>query len=228
MKLLLVEDERKIAENLKRGLEELHYQVDVAHDGASGLEMALKGSYNLLVLDRMLPELNGLEVLARLREAGQRTPVLLLTAMDRVNDRLHGFQAGADDYLTKPFAFAELAARVQAILRRSSTSVSQDIRQLADLTVCFSKQTVQRQGQTIELTPKEFRILCLLLESEGRLVTRKELVQKIWGLGFDSETNVLDVTIRRLRHKVDEPFTPKLIRTVRGAGYVLEAPEALS
>ncbi len=223
MKLLIIEDERKIAENLKKGLEELHYRVDLAHDGATGLEMASSGSYQLVILDRMLPGLDGLGVLEQLRRGGHRTPVILLTALDRINDRVNGLQAGADDYLTKPFAFAELSARVEAILRRSSLSVAQDVRHVDDLTVIYSSQSVQRQGQTIELTQKEFRILCLLVENPGRLVTRKDLVQKVWGLTFETETNVIDVTVRRLRQKVDDPFPVKLIRTVRGAGYILES-----
>jgi len=223
MKLLIIEDERKIAENLKKGLEELHYRVDLAHDGATGLEMASTGAYQLVILDRMLPGLDGLNVLEQLRKGGHRTPVILLTAMDRIHDRVNGLQAGADDYLTKPFAFAELSARVEAILRRSSLSVAQDIRHVEDLTICYSSQSVQRQGQTIELTQKEFRILCLLVENPGRLVTRKDLVHKVWGLTFETETNVIDVTVRRLRQKVDDPFPVKLIRTVRGAGYILES-----
>ena len=223
VKLLIIEDERKIADNLKKGLEELHYRVDLAHDGNTGLEMASNGGYQLVILDRMLPGLDGLGVLEQLRKGGHRTPVILLTALDRINDRVNGLQAGADDYLTKPFAFAELSARVEAILRRSSLSVAQDVRHVDDLTVIYSSQSVQRQGQTIELTQKEFRILCLLVENPGRLVTRKDLVSKVWGLTFETETNVIDVTVRRLRQKVDDPFPVKLIRTVRGAGYILES-----
>ncbi|MBS2036393.1 response regulator transcription factor [bacterium] len=223
MKLLIIEDERKIAEHLKKGLEELHYRVDLAHDGNTGLEMACNGNYQLVILDRMLPGLDGLGVLEELRRSGHRTPVILLTALDRINDRVNGLQAGADDYLTKPFAFAELSARVEAILRRSSLSVAQDVRRVEDLTIIYSSQSVQRQGQVIELTQKEFRILCLLAENPGRLVTRKDLVQKVWGLTFETETNVIDVTVRRLRQKVDDPFPVKLIRTVRGAGYILES-----
>jgi heavy metal response regulator len=223
MKLLVVEDEAKIADNLKKGLQELHYEVDVAHDGPTGLRMAQNGGYSLVILDRMLPGLDGLEVLRQLRAGGARLPVLLLTALDRINDRVRGLQAGADDYLVKPFAFAELSARVEAILRRSTESVAQDVRRVADLVVCYSAQTVQRDGHTVELTPKEFRLLCLLMENPGRLVSRKEIVEKVWGLTFDTETNVIDVTIRRLRQKVDDLFPEKLIRTVRGAGFILES-----
>lgn len=223
MKLLIVEDERKIAENLKKGLEELHYSVDLAFDGPTGLQQAQSGAYSLIILDRMLPGLDGLQVLQQLRSCGQKVPVLLLTAMDRINDRVHGLQAGADDYLVKPFAFSELSARIEAILRRSNEIIAQDVRRVADLVVCYSAQTVQRNGESVELTPKEFRLLCLLMENPGRLVTRKEIVQKVWGLNFDTETNVIDVTIRRLRQKVDDLFPEKLIRTVRGAGFVLES-----
>lgn len=224
VRLLVVEDERKIAENLKKGLEELHYQVDLASDGRVGLQMATQGDYRLIVLDRMLPELDGLQVLTRLRQQGLRTPVVLLTALDRVNDRVQGLQAGADDYVVKPFALAELTARIEAILRRSQLVVPQDHLQLGDLTLCYSNQTVQRGGQLLELTPKEFRILCLLCEQPDRLVTRREIIEKVWGLTFDTETNLLDVTMRRLRQKLDDPFEHKLIRTVRGAGYSLNFP----
>lgn len=222
MRILIIEDERKIAENLRRGLQELHYEVDLAFDGKSGLAQAEGGDYNLIILDRLLPEMDGLEVLSRLRDRGQRTPVLLLTAMDRINDRVHGLQAGADDYLTKPFAFAELSARIEAILRRSSLTVAQDIRHFGDLSVCYSSQQVRREGKQIELTQKEFRILCALMETPGHLVSRKELVEKVWGLTFETETNLIDVTVRRLRQKLDDPFPMKLIRTVRGAGYILD------
>lgn len=224
IKLLIVEDERKIADNLKKGLEEQHFLVDLAYDGPTGLRRALEGNYALMILDRMLPGLDGLELLAQLRASGQRLPVLLLTAMDRIHDRVHGLQAGADDYLVKPFAFAELQARVEAILRRSNDRVAQDVLRVADLVICYSAQTVLRGGQAVELTPKEFRLLCLLMENQGRLVTRKEIVRKVWGFNFDTETNVIDVTIRRLRQKVDDLFPEKLIRTVRGAGFILEAP----
>jgi two-component system copper resistance phosphate regulon response regulator CusR len=222
MKLLIVEDEDKIAENLKKGLLELHYQVDLCRDGEVALDMISKGDYQLVILDRMLPGLDGLEVLKNLRARGLRLPVLLLTAMDRINDRVHGLQAGADDYLTKPFAFAELSARIEAILRRSQGQVVADTLHFEDLSVCFSAQSVSRSGRVIELTPREFRILCLLIEAPGRLVTRKEMVSKVWGLDFDCETNVVDVTVRRLRQKLDDPFPVKLIKTVRGAGYTLE------
>ena len=222
MKLLIIEDEQKIADNLQKGLREMHFEVDLARDGLGGLELAQKGEYQLVILDRMLPGLDGLEVLKRLRQRGDHTPVLLLTAMDRVNDRVSGLQAGADDYLTKPFAFAELSARIEAILRRSQSQVASDQLHFEDLSVCFSAQTVRRAGQSIELTPKEFRILCLLIETPGQLVSRKDLVRKVWGLDFESETNVVDVTVRRLRQKIDDPFSVKLIKTVRGAGYTLE------
>ena len=226
MRLLVVEDERKIAENLKKGLEELHYVVDLASDGRTGLEMATQGDYRLIVLDRMLPGLDGLEVLSRLRQQGSRTPVVLLTALDRVNDRIQGLQAGADDYVVKPFALAELTARIEAILRRSLLVVPQDHLQLGDLTLHYSTQSIQRGGQLLELTPKEFRILCLLAEQPGRLVTRREIIEKVWGLTFDTETNLLDVTMRRLRQKLDDPVQHKLIRTVRGAGYSLQLPNS--
>lgn len=224
MRLLIVEDERKIAEKLKLGLEELHYEVDLAFDGEQGLQQARSGEYSLVILDRMLPQMDGVELLQKLRSEGIRVPVLLLTAMDRVHDRVQGLQAGADDYLVKPFAFVELRARIEAILRRSQETQAQDIRRLGPLTLCYSGQWVQRQGKQVELTPKEFRLLCLLAESPGQLVTRKEISKKVWGLQFDTETNLIDVAVRRLRQKLDDPYPVRLIRTVRGAGFVLELP----
>jgi len=223
VKLLIIEDEHKIADSLRKGFEELHFQVDVAHDGNSGLRMASQDGYQVIILDRMLPQLDGLDVLEKLRQQGLRTPVLLLSALDRVHDRISGLQAGADDYLVKPFAFGEVLARIQAILRRTNVSVPQDTVQFEDLTLRYSTQTVHRGGKMLELTPKEFRILCLLVEGAGNLVTRKELLQKVWGLNFDCETNVVDVAVRRLRQKLDDPYQRKLIRTVRGAGYQLDS-----
>jgi DNA-binding response OmpR family regulator len=225
MKILIVEDERKIAESLKKGLEAQHYRVDLAFDGPSGLEMGLSGSYLLVILDRMLPGLDGIQVIQKLREHGCQTPVLMLTALTRIHERVEGFQAGADDYLAKPFALAELSARVEAILRRSTLRTAQDQRQFGDLWVCYSAQTVTRQGKSIELTPKEFRCLCILSETPGQLVSRRDLLHKVWDLNFETETNIVEVTVRRLRHKVDDPFSVKLIRTVRGAGYLLEVKE---
>jgi two-component system, OmpR family, copper resistance phosphate regulon response regulator CusR len=225
MKILIVEDERKIAESLKKGLEAQHYRVDLAFDGPSGLDMALSGSYLLLILDRMLPGLDGIQVIQKLREQGCQTPVLMLTALTRIHERVEGFQAGADDYLAKPFALAELSARVEAILRRSTLRTAQDIRQFGDLSVCYSAQTVTRSGKSIELSPKEFRCLCILCETPGQLVSRRDLLHKVWDLNFETETNIVEVTVRRLRQKLDDPFAVKLIRTVRGAGYLLEVTE---
>ena len=221
VKLLIIEDEEKTAQSLRRALAEERYQPDVAVDGLQGLEMARTGRYQLIILDLMLPHLDGLQVLDRLRTSGDRTPVLLLTAMNRVHDRVKGLQAGADDYLVKPFALAELLARVQAILRRSQTSPGVEPLEIDELSISYPTQTVTRSGQPVELTPKEFRILCVLAESPGRLVSRKDLCQKVWGLNFDCETNLVDVAIRRLRQKLDDPFPTKLVHTVRGAEYVL-------
>lgn len=222
MRLLVIEDEKKIADGLKRGLEELSYQVDVAHNGPQGLVLAQSGHYELVVLDRMLPGQDGLEVLRELRKGGQTTPVILLTAMDRVHDRVDGLQSGADDYLIKPFALAELSARIEAILRRAHRPSEGDFRNLADISICYPTQTVRRSNTQVELTPKEFRILCTLTDTPNQLVSRKELLKRVWDLDFETETNIVDVTVRRLRQKIDDPFDKKLIKTVRGAGYIFE------
>lgn len=222
MKILVIEDEEKTVNFLKKGLAEQHYDVDTARDGESGLTLALQEEYKLIILDIMLPKINGWQVIESLRASGNKTPVLFLTAMNALPDRVRGLQAGADDYIVKPFAFVELSARVEAILRRTMPVVPQDSFKIEDLTIHYSAQTVTRGNQTIELTQKEFRLLCILSEASGRLVSRQDLSKKVWGLHFDCETNVVDVAIRRLRQKLDDPFEVKLIHTVRGAGYVLE------
>jgi two-component system, OmpR family, copper resistance phosphate regulon response regulator CusR len=221
--LLIVEDELKTAHTLKKGLEEAGYTVDLAHNGRDGLSLALAKPYHLVILDVMLGEMDGWTILENMRAQGQHSPVLFLTARDSLQDRVRGLNSGADDYLPKPFAFVEFMARVEAILRRQSQNhgTVQDTAQFEDLTVHFATQTITRSGKTIDLTQKEFKILCVLLENKERLVTRKTLAVKVWDIHFDSGTNVVDVAIRRLRQKVDDGFTPKLIQTVRGAGYLL-------
>ena len=221
MKILIIEDEVKTAKFVKKGLGEAGYVVDVAADGLEGLHLAREVDYDLVVLDVMLPALDGWEVLTRLRQAGRRTLVLFLTARDAVHERVHGFQLGADDYLVKPFAFSELLARVRSLLRRSAHRSEETIR-MADLEIDLSRHRAIRAGQKLELNPKEFLLLSLLARRAGEVLSRTLIAESVWDMNFDSDTNVVDVNVRRLRSKVDDPFPIKLIRTVRGAGYVLE------
>ncbi|RCW75696.1 heavy metal response regulator transcription factor [Pseudorhodoferax soli] len=223
MQLLVIEDETKLAQYLQKGLREEGFAVDVAHDGVTGLEAALQHAYDLVVLDGMLPGLDGFAVLAALRQSRQ-TPVLMLTARGEVEDRVRGLRSGADDYLVKPFAFSELVARIQVLLRRASaTPAEATVLRLADLEVDLIRRRVLRAGQRVELTNKEFNLLTLLLRRQGAVLSRTELAAQVWGMNFDSETNIVEVAVRRLRDKVDRPFERPLLHTVRGMGYVLEA-----
>ena len=223
MQLLVIEDETKLAQYLQKGLREEGFAVDVAHDGVTGLEAALQHAYDLVVLDGMLPGLDGFAVLAALRQSRQ-TPVLMLTARGSVEDRVRGLRSGADDYLVKPFAFSELVARIQVLLRRASaTPAEATVLRLADLEVDLIRRRVLRAGQRVELTNKEFNLLTLLLRRQGAVLSRTELAAQVWGMNFDSETNIVEVAVRRLRDKVDRPFERPLLHTVRGMGYVLEA-----
>ena len=223
MKILIVEDEPKTGDYLRQGLIEAGFVVELARDGADGLHLALTGSYDLIVLDVMLPRLDGWGVLQVLRRSGQDMPVLVLTARDQVEDRVRGLELGADDYLVKPFAFSELLARVRTLLRRTRTKEPEQLR-AADLELDLLRRRVTRSGQRIELTAKEFALLELLLRRQGEVLPRALIASQVWDMNFDSDTNVIEVAVRRLRAKVDEAFEPKLIRTVRGMGYVLEAP----
>ncbi|MGC3987142.1 MAG: heavy metal response regulator transcription factor [Pseudorhodoferax sp.] len=222
MQLLVIEDEAKLAQYLHKGLREEGFAVDVAHDGVTGLEAALQHAYDLVVLDGMLPGLDGFAVLAALRQSRQ-TPVLMLTARGEVEDRVRGLRSGADDYLVKPFAFSELVARIQVLLRRASaTPAEATVLRLADLEVDLIRRRVTRAGQRVDLTNKEFNLLTLLLRRQGAVLSRTELAAQVWGMNFDSETNIVEVAVRRLRDKLDRPFARPLLHTVRGMGYVLE------
>ena len=227
MRLLIVEDEIKTGDYLRQGLQEAGFVVDLARDGRDGLHDALSVDYDLLILDVMLPGLDGWGVLRGIRGAGRDLPVLFLTARDEVDDRVHGLELGADDYLVKPFAFAELLARVRTLLRRHGHARESDrmseVLRAADLEVDLRRRRVSRSGQRIELTTKEFALLELLLRHQGEVLPRSLIASQVWDINFDSDTNVIDVAIRRLRAKIDDDFAPKLIRTVRGMGYVLEA-----
>jgi two-component system copper resistance phosphate regulon response regulator CusR len=222
MRILIIEDEPKTSRFLKKGFGEEGFLVDMAKDGSEGLHLAQEVEFDLIVLDVMLPGLDGWQVLTSLRKAGQRTPVLLLTARDAIHERVRGFELGADDYLVKPFAFSELLARVRSLLRRTPARPQESIR-IADLEIDPLRQRATRAGRRLDLTTKEFLLLSLLVRRAGEVLSRTLISEGVWDMNFDSDTNVVDVNVRRLRSKVDDPFSLKLIRTVRGAGYVLEA-----
>ena len=221
MKLLLVEDDPKTVAILRKGLAEHGYAVDVAATGDDGLALGKAGGYDLVVLDVMLPGKDGWAVLRDLRAAGAATPVLFLTARDDVRDRVKGLELGADDYLVKPFAFAELLARIKTVLRRNPAR-QPDIVRVGDLDLDLARQKATRGDTPLDLTPKEFVLLALLARRAGEVLSRALITEHVWGVPFDHETNVVDVHVRRLRAKVDDPFAAKLIHTVRGVGYVLE------
>ncbi len=224
MKILIVEDEPKTGDYLRQGLVEAGYVVDLARDGLDGLHLALNGEYELIVLDVMLPSLDGWGVLQTVRRSGREMPVLFLTARDQVEDRVRGLELGADDYLVKPFAFSELLARVRTLLRRGKAKEPETLK-AADLELDLLRRRVVRAGVKVDLTAKEFALLELLLRRQGEVLPRSLIASQVWDMNFDSDTNVIEVAVRRLRAKVDDAFEPKLIRTVRGMGYVLEVPE---
>jgi len=222
MRVLVVEDERKVASFIRQGLEEEGHTVEVAADGLAALDLVLEPpAYDLVVLDVMLPRLDGFSVLTKLRERRVPTPVLLLTARDSVSDKVAGLDLGADDYLTKPFAFDEFLARVRALLRRGQTSTPPVLR-VADLTLDPARREVRRGGRTVSLTTREYALLEYFMRNAGRVLTRPMIAEHVWGLDFDAESNIIDVYIGYLRRKIDGEGQPSLLHTVRGAGYVLK------
>jgi two-component system, OmpR family, response regulator len=225
MRVLIVEDDAATAEYLRKGLMESGHVVDHAATGPDGLALAAGGTYEALVVDRMLPGLDGLSVIAALRDRRITTPVLILSALSKVDDRVQGLRAGGDDYLTKPFAFSELLARLEALVRRSGAGDATVTKlAVADLELDRLARTVHRAGQRIDLQPREFRLLEYLMRHAGHVVTRTMLLEAIWDYHFDPQTNVIDVHISRLRSKIDKGFDPPLLHTIRGAGYALRAP----
>jgi len=226
MKLLVVEDETKTADYLRQGLAEAGFVVDLARNGLDGHHLAMTGDHDLIVLDVMLPDVDGWRIVRALREAGHDVPVLFLTARDSIDDRVKGLELGADDYLVKPFAFTELLARVRTLLRRGRAPAAAERLQVADLVLDLQRRRATRSGARINLSGKEFALLELLVRRQGEVLPRSLIASQVWDMNFDSDTNVIDVAIRRLRAKVDEPFEPKLIQTVRGMGYTLDVPDA--
>jgi two-component system copper resistance phosphate regulon response regulator CusR len=226
VKILIVEDEPKTGDYLRQGLREAGFSVDLVANGVDGLHHALEGAHDLVILDVMLPGLDGWQVLQGLRRQGRQMPVLFLTARDQVEDRVKGLELGADDYLVKPFSFAELLARVRTILRRGRTSTESTTLQVADLELDLLRRRVSRAGRRIDLTAKEFGLLELLMRRQGEVLPRSLIASQVWDMNFDSDTNVIEVAVRRLRAKVDDGFDAKLIQTVRGMGYVLEMPDS--
>lgn len=224
MKILVVEDEKKTGDYIKQGLVESGFVVELVRTGLDGHHKAMVGEYELVILDVMLPDINGWKILSSLRESNNHTPVLFLTARDHVNDRVKGLELGADDYLVKPFAFAELLARVRTLIRRG-TSVPNNTLHIADLELDIPSRIATRNGHAINLTTKEFTLLELMVRRQGEVLPRSLIASQVWDMNFDSDTNVIDVAIRRLRAKIDDDFSPKLIQTVRGMGYKMSVDE---
>lgn len=221
MRLLIVEDDATIADFVAKGLVEAGFAVDVAADGAKGLELATATNYDVAIVDVMLPQLDGLTLIERMRSRGARTPVLILSAKRSVDDRVRGLQAGGDDYLTKPFAFAELLARVQALIRRATGTTEPTRLVTADLTLDLLSRQASRAGRALDLRPREFALLEYLMRNTGRVLSKTMILSHVWGYNFNPGTNVVDVLVSRLRDKIDRDFEPKLLHTVRGVGYVL-------
>lgn len=225
MRILVIEDDKQTRDFLVQGLTQSGHVVDAAGDGKDGLFLALEQGFDVLVVDRMLPGLDGLSIVETVRRSGDQTPILILSALGEVDDRVEGLRKGGDDYLVKPFAFSELEARLEALIRRGTIEVAETRLQVADLEMDLLARQVRRAGQEIELQPREFRLLEYLMRHSGQVVTRTMLLEKVWDYHFDPQTNVIDVHISRLRRKIDKDFEPPLIQTVRGAGYALREPE---
>jgi len=226
MKILIIEDEPKTGQYLRQGLTESGFIVNLSSNGLDGLHHATSQHHDLIILDVMLPDLNGWQILAQLRKQDNETPVIFLTARDKVEDRIKGLELGADDYLIKPFSFSELLARLRAILKRGNKSNNEtNTLCIADLELDFLRRKVQRAGQNITLTAKEFNLLEFFMRHQGEVLSRALIASEVWDMNFDSDTNVIDVSIRRLRNKIDTPFDTKLLQTMRGMGYVLEVKE---
>lgn len=223
MRVLIMEDDKQVAAFMCRGLREAGHVCDAAHDGEDGLEMARGGQYDVLVVDRMMPRRDGLSVIETLRAEGMATPILILSALGEVDDRVDGLKSGADDYLVKPYAFAELLARVEVLARRRDQGSVQTQLSVGDLEMDLLARTVKRGGEDVLLQPREFRLLEFLMRHAGQVVTRTMLLEKVWDYHFDPQTNVIDVHISRLRSKIDKPFGSTMLHTVRGAGYRLQA-----
>ncbi len=221
MHILIIEDDKKTAAYLRKGLSENGFVVDVAYQGVDGLHLAQTGNHDLIILDVTIPERDGWSVIKEVRRSGKQTPLLFLTARDSVQDRVKGLELGADDYLVKPFAFSELLARVHSILRRRPTQ-QPEILCIAGLEIDLLRHKATRDGKRLDLTPKEFALLSLLARRTGEVLSRTLISEQVWDMNFDSDTNVVDVAVRRLRRKMDDPFDKKLIHTVRGVGYVFE------
>jgi len=222
MKLLLIEDELKTSQTIKQGLEENGYSVETAYEGETGLKMALSNRYNLIITDLMIPKLNGLDFCKRLRTTDSKTPVIMLTALGMTSDKIKGFEMGTDDYMVKPFEFAELLARIKALLKRSESNNSYDnILTFADVTVNLDNMEVVRSGKQIKLTAKEFGLLIYFIKNKGRVVSKSDIAEHVWDIHFDTGTNIVEVYVNYLRNKIDKDFNTKLIHTRIGMGYVL-------
>lgn len=226
MRTLVIEDDTDTASYIAKGLKQHGHTVDQSNDGKDGLFMALEEEYDIIILDRMLPGLDGLSILKTLRSAGRRTPVIILSALGEVDDRVQGLKAGGDDYLVKPFAFAELLARIEVLMRRGDMKPDDSRLKVADLELDRLTHRVKRAGQSIDLQPREYQILEYLMRHAGQIVTRTMLLENVWDYHFDPQTNIIDVHISRLRNKIDKGFEPPLLQTVRGAGYCLREPAA--
>ncbi|ASD99242.1 TPA: copper/silver response regulator transcription factor [Salmonella enterica subsp. enterica serovar Birkenhead] len=225
MKILIVEDEAKTGEYLSKGLTEAGFIVDLADSGLNGYHYAMSAEYDLIVLDIMLPDVNGWDIVRMLRAAGKGMPVLLLTALGTIEHRVKGLELGADDYLVKPFAFAELLARVRTLLRRGAVAIAESQFQVADLNIDLVSRKVSRAGRRITLTSKEFTLLEFFVRHQAEVLPRSLIASQVWDMNFDSDTNAIDVAVKRLRAKIDNDFEPKLIQTIRGVGYSLEVPD---